>query len=233
MTNFPEAFDRFALQILSADLSDEAHRRFQSLARMTALEKYRVLDFDDTRAQLVFVARGATKLVAHASESRDQIVAFHFVGDVFSIPERDNYSYSVCALTDCELLSLPAAEVLDLAANEARILSHLLHNTTVSLQRCREKTIALGRKTAVERVAVFLLAMADRIGLEHGGLISLDLPMSRRDIAESLGLTIETVSRQISLLREGGLIATAGRSGIALRDMAGLRASAGYLHEAA
>ena len=56
MTNFPEAFDRFALQILSADLSDEAHRRFQSLARMTALEKDRVLDFDDTRAQLVFVA---------------------------------------------------------------------------------------------------------------------------------------------------------------------------------
>lgn len=233
MTNFPEAFDRFARKILSANLSDAAHLRFQSLARLVALDRDRALEFEGTSSQLIFVGHGATKLVAHASEARDQIVAFHFVGDVFTVPEQDNYSYSVCALRDCDLLTFGANEFLDLAASEAPILRHLLDNTTSSLRRCREKTIALGRKTASERVAVFLLAMGERIGVRKGGSVLLELPMSRRDIAESLGLTIETVSRQLSLLREAGAIATTGRSGIVLRDVGMLKARAGYLRDAA
>ena len=233
MTSFPEAFESFALKILSPDLSDAAHLRFQALARQGALEKDRSLDFDGNSSQLIFVGQGATKLVAHASEARDQIVAFHFGGEVFSVPEQDNYSYSVCALRDCSLLTFPADDFLDLAASEAGILRQLLDNTTGSLRRCREKTIALGRKTAAERVAVFLLAMSERIGMEQDGTVLLELPMSRRDIAESLGLTIETVSRQLSLLREAGVIETTGRSGIVLREMEMLKARAGYLRDAA
>lgn len=233
MTNNPDAFDRFARKILTADLPDAAQQRFRSLARMVALDRERSLDFDGGSAQLVFVSQGATKLVAHASQARDQIVAFHFLGEVFMVPEQDNYSYSVCALRDCDLLTFGASEFLDLAACEAPILRHLLDNTTGSLRRCREKTIALGRKTASERVAVFLLAMSERVGIAKQGTILLELPMSRRDIADSLGLTIETVSRQLSLLRMAGAIETTGRSSVVLRDIGSLKARAGYLRDAA
>ncbi len=231
MTELPSTFDRFAARIFPDNPSGKVRDRFRLLARVTVLEKDRALEFDHAHSQLVFVSKGATKLVAHVSKSRDQIVGFNFTGDIFSIPERGNYSYSVCALSDCEVMSLSSDELLDLAANEAKTLRHLLEHSYVSLTRYREKTIALGTKTAGERVAVFLLAMAERIGIDDDGLPCLDLPMSRRDIAESLGLTIETVSRQLSLLRDAGLIATVGRSGIELRNLAGLRTSAGYLHE--
>jgi len=109
----------------------------------------------------------------------------------------------------------------------------LLENTTLSLRRCREKTIALGRKTAGERIAVFLVGMAERIGVEQDGRLVLELPMSRRDISDSLGLTIETVSRQLSKLRDDGVIETVGRSGVILNTLESLRDRAGFLREAA
>ena len=228
-----EPFQRFANRILPANLSDTVYFRFQSLGRSSQLAKAHSLDFVGAGQQIVFVVDGATKLVAHASESRDQIVAFQFAGEVFTVPGPDNYSYSVSALKDCDILAFDSAEFLQLASSEAGVLHHLLENTTLSLRRCREKTIALGRKTAGERIAVFLVGMAERIGVEQDGRLVLELPMSRRDISDSLGLTIETVSRQLSKLRDDGVIETVGRSGVILNALESLRDRAGFLREAA
>lgn len=233
MTSLVEAFEQFAERVLPLRLDDAARCGFRSLARLGQLARDGSLEFADGSEQIVVVARGATKLVAHASESRDQVVAFHFTGDVFTVPECDNYSYSVCALRPSALLTFPAAPFLDLAASEAEVLRRLLESTRLSLRRCREKAIALGRKTAGERIAVFLLGMAERIGIEQDGNVTLDLPMSRRDISESLGLTIETVSRQLSKLKEEGVIETMGRSGILLQDCHELERRAGFLKDAA
>lgn len=233
MITFPQAFGQFAERVLPSHLDHDARRGFQALARFCPLARETSLDFSARGEQIVFLARGATKLVAHASEARDQVVAFHFAGEVFTVPEPDNYSYSVCALRDCELLTFASPEFLGLAAGEAEIMRQLLDSTKLSLRRCREKTIALGRKTAGERVAVFLLGMARRIGVEQDGRVALELPMSRRDISESLGLTIETVSRQVSKLKEDGVIETAGRSGIVLRNCPDLQRRAGFLKHAA
>lgn len=233
MITFAQAFDQFAKQILPPDLTDGAHLRFQALARLSQMSKDHSMDFGEAEQQIVYVARGAIKLVAHASESRDQIVAFHFAGEIFTVPEPDNYSYSVCALKDCDILTFSSSEFLSSAAGEPGVLRHLLDFTTISLRRCREKAIALGRKTASERIAVFLLGMAERIGVEQDERFSLDLPMSRREIAESLGLTIETVSRELTKLREDGAIETVGRSMIVLLKKFVLKRRAGFLHEAA
>lgn len=233
MITFAEAFDQFSQRVLPAQMAPCARQGFQVLGRFGSLAKDASLDFSSGGGQIVFVVRGATKLVAHASEARDQVVAFHFAGDVFTVPEPDNYSYSVSALRDSELLTFPAAEFLRLAAGEAEVLRHLLDSTSLSLRRCREKAIALGRKTAGERIAVFLLGMADQIGIERDGLTALDLPMSRRDISESLGLTIETVSRQFGKLKDEGVIATTGRGGVTLRDCATLQRRAGFFQDAA
>lgn len=233
MTSLQDNFARFAAQTLPVAIDKGVYLRLQSLARFVTMERDQSVDFVDPGEQFVFLASGATKLVAHASESRDQIVAFHFAGDVFSVPEYDNYSYSVSALRNCELLTFAAKEFLDLASSEPHILRHMLDYTITSLRRCQLKAIALGRKTASERIAEFLLSMAKRIGAPSGKAIALDLPMSRRDIAESLGLTIETVSRHLTKLRTAHAISIEGRSGIKLQDISCLEARAGYLRQAA
>ena len=183
--------------------------------------------------RMVFVARGSTKLVAHASHGREQIVAFDVVDDLISVPARAAHAYTLVALQDCELASFSAAEFLRAARCDPHLLEDVLRSALTALARCREKSITLGRKTARERLASFLAVMAERIGSPQDGGCILDLPMSRRDIADSLGLTIETVSRQFGVLRELGLLETSGRSLVRLIDLPALEAKAGYQPAAA
>ncbi|WP_369025710.1 helix-turn-helix domain-containing protein [Qipengyuania sp. RANM35] len=233
MTTFEQSFDDFATRYLTGEAGHELRCRVAGLARFAEISRDQTLLVDDHIEQFVFIREGATKLVAHASHSRDQIVAFHFAGDVVSIPARMHHSYSICALRDATVIAFPGDRFLDIARENAGVIGRLFAASSTSLLRCREKTVTLGRKSASERIASFLLAMAERIGTPVERGISLDLPMSRRDIADSLGLTIETVSRQLTLLREQSLIETVGRSGILLLDPNRLEDCAGYLSAAA
>lgn len=190
------------------------------------------LELDESEDQFVFIAHGATKLVAHASDGREQIISFQFPGETFCVPARAHHSYSLCALTDVCLYVIPYGRLLEIGKNDTAMLSGLLTATRISLTRCRRKTISLGRKSASERIAAFLLEMADRIAVEGEGGAEMVLPMSRRDIADSLGLTIETVSRQFSIARRDGIIETAGRSGVRIVDPSALKLRAGYLEAA-
>ena len=232
MTNFDQAFGHFASEYLPAHAPNSLQSQLARLGRLTDLEREQSLQLDESEEQFVFLGEGATKLVAHASQSRDQIVAFHFAGDVVSVPARAHHSYAVCALRRSAILSFPSDRFLALAVAEPAILGRLLDSSRTSLLRCREKTITLGRKSASERIATFLLTMAERIGTPSADGTRLDLPMSRRDIADSLGLTIETVSRQFTLLRDKRLIETTGRTGVLLLDPQCLGDCAGYLRAA-
>ena len=169
------------------------------------------------------------KLVAHAAGGREQVLAFHFPGDFVAVPAHGAHSYTLFALTSSEALVFPAAEFIELSSGHPAAMRTLLAAVLRSLNRSREKAIALGRKTAQERLSAFLIGMAERIGQPAKNACLLHLPMSRRDIADSLGLTIETVSRQLGELREAGLLETAGRSDVRLFDLAALAARAGHL----
>jgi CRP/FNR family transcriptional regulator len=107
----------------------------------------------------------------------------------------------------------------------------VLTRSLQALHRSRTRMMQLGHKSARQRIADFLVSMAERLtdstGGTAGGACRLILPMSRRDIGDSLGLTIETVSRQFTELREAGLIETRGRSLVQLRDLAALAQAAG------
>lgn len=230
---FPDLFERFSIAILPLGTSDATHLRFQAVARYASARAGDAPFMGNGSDQIVFVASGSTKLVAHASGGREQVVAFHFAGDLVSVPARAAHAYSLCALEDCELIYFPADEFYKLARFEAGMVDEVLERAIRALNRCREKTISLGRKNAQERLANFFLTMDQRIGTDGEGGRLLHLPMSRRDVADSLGLTIETVSRQFGELREAGLIETMGRSKVVLRDLSGLGARAGHLFEAA
>lgn len=183
----------------------------------------------ETCAWFAHVEVGATKLVAYSSAEREQIVAFHFAGDLVWVPARAAHHSSLIALSDTSVLLFPAEELLALAQASPDLSSVLLERTLCALQRCREKAVWLGRKSALERVAAFLTTMTSRAGVAVAGGCKLELPMSRRDIADSLGLTIETVSRQFTELRLLGVIETHGRSVVGVRDPGRLAALAGNL----
>ncbi|MCA0909104.1 helix-turn-helix domain-containing protein [Qipengyuania gaetbuli] len=233
MMTFAEQFDRFAQLHLPAHLGDDAILRFRSLARPVDAARDVALGLDEGSDHLVFVSSGAIKLVAHASAGRNQVVAFHFPDELVVVPARAEHSYTLSTLRKSDLLVFDYASFADLARGDPAVLRSLLDTARRSLSRSREKSLTLGRKTATERLASFLVGMAHRIGVEREGLTFIDLPMSRRDIADSLGLTIETVSRQFTILRDLGIVRTVGKSGVQLVDLRALEARAGYLTEAA
>ncbi len=213
--------------LLGIDAAGEFARQIDQIGRRVRVRRGETLETDSTIATLAFVADGATKLGALASRGRQQIVAFHFAGDIISIPPEGLHRHVLTALRDCSLALFPAQGFYDRAAVSPRVLRLLLERSQTALFRCRDKAVNLGQKTARERVAGFLLAMAERLDCRDHVPGCMDLPMSRRDIADSLGLTIETVSRQIGELKDAGIIETRGRSCVILHDAAELARQAG------
>lgn len=224
----PSAFERFGKAVHPSGLASAALAEFALLARPRCVPAGGTVLPEENEDRIVFLARGAAKLVAYAALGREQIVAFHFADEVVSMPAPRAHAYTLVALRDSEALVFAADDFLELAAKHPALMCALLRSTLGSLHRSREKSIALGRKTARERVAGFLVGMADRIGAPEGNRCVLQLPMSRRDMADNLGLTIETISRQLGDLREEGLVETSGRSTVRLLDLAALARSAGH-----
>jgi CRP/FNR family nitrogen fixation transcriptional regulator len=138
---------------------------------------------------------GGVRLYRLLSDGRRQITAFHLPGEIFGFEAGDEHHFFADAICATGLLVLPRPSV---PGADAAIATAALH----CLVRTQEHLLVVGRQNAAERVAAFLLDMAER----QGGLDQFDLPMSRADIGDYLGLTIETVSRIISKLRSEGVI---------------------------
>ena len=183
---------------------------------------------DPGRDHLVYMLDGHAKLVARTPGGQDRIVAFHCAGDLVTVPASGLHAYALTAIRDCNLLAFGRTELLAAVRDEPAMLEAVFTQVIDGLERCRENAVNLGRKSASKRVASFLLTMAKRGGQGPGGALSVDMPMSRRDVSDYLGLTIETISRQISEMRKMGLIATPSRTRVELLDCARLKARANH-----
>lgn len=223
----PGSINIFLRATFGIEPGKELARSLGELASQVQIKRGQTVETNPDAATLVFLTEGATKLSALASRGRQQIVAFHFGGDIFSIPPEGLHRHLVTGLCDSALTLFPAATFYGHAAASPRVMRTLLERTQTALFRCRDKAVNLGRKTARERVAGFLLGMSERLDCKDGEPGCIDLPMSRRDVGESIGLTIETVSRQLTELKEDGIIDTRGRSCIILHDLARLAEQAG------
>ena len=224
-----DPFDRVTESVLPDDIDKDVLAQFRALARGANVRTGQTAIKANGVDQIAYIASGSSKMVAHASGGREQIVSFQFAGDLVSVPSRTAHAFTITALQPSELLHFNADPFFELAGLQSGLVVAMMERAYVSLGHCREKSITLGRTSAQEKVAGFLLAMADRIGVMEGSQWVLNLPMSRRDIADTLGLSIETVSRQVTALREEGLLSTKGRSIIRLSDKAELNARAGNL----
>jgi CRP-like cAMP-binding protein len=163
------------------------------------------------------VVSGAVRTYKVLSDGRRQIGFFYLPGDVFGLEVGDQHSFSAEAIADCKVLVIKRSSVIALAARQTDVARQLWEMTATELRRVQDHVVLL-IKTAQERVAGFLLEMAAR----SPGASEIELPMPRRDIADYLGLTIETVSRTLTQLELSAAIAVPTSRRIVLRNRAAL-----------
>jgi CRP/FNR family transcriptional regulator len=175
------------------------------------------------------VIDGVLKLSAATADGRDQTLGMMFAGDFIGRPYGATSAHSIVALTEARVCTFARSVFEDFARDHPGLEHRLLERTLADLDRTRRWMTLLGRKSATERLAAFLLDMADRLCGDHppGLPLRLDLPCGRQEVAELLGLTIETVSRQITRLRDEGVIETPERRVIVVRDRQALAELAG------
>jgi CRP/FNR family transcriptional regulator len=173
------------------------------------------------------ILKGVVKLTKMLSDGRQQIVGLQFAPDFLGRPFSTESSLTVEAATESEICSMPKA-VLDRLVAGSPELEHRLHNQALAeLDEARDWMLTLGRKTAQEKVASFLYMIATHFDPESLDETNFDLPLSRADIADFLGLTIETVSRQMTKLRADGVIQVENNRHVRVPDMDRLAEVAG------
>jgi CRP/FNR family nitrogen fixation transcriptional regulator len=154
------------------------------------------------------VIDGAVRSYKLLSDGRRQIGAFHLAGDIFGLENGDAHRFTAEAIVDTTVRLAKRLSLASVAEHDAAIARDLLKMTATNLQHAEDHMLLLGRKTALERVAAFLLEMDHR--LTAAGVMAL--PMCRRDIADYLGLTLETVSRALSVLHDKGVLGFIGQT---------------------
>lgn len=154
------------------------------------------------------VTEGAVRSYKLLSDGRRQIGAFHLVGDIFGLENGDFHRFTAEAIVDTTVHLMKRVSLEQAARADTLVAHDLLNMTTNNLQHAEDHMLLLGRKTSLERVAAFLLEMDRRLTSSE----VMALPMCRRDVADYLGLTLETVSRALSYLHERGILGFVGQS---------------------
>ena len=200
--------------------------RLAAIASDRGLQPEQVLFDEGDQADMVFVVTaGMLKLYKVLVDGRRQVVGFMVPGDFLGLAFGRLYLYSAEAVTPVTLCSFRRAQFLDFLDECPALEKEVLLRTSTELAAAQEQMLLLGRKSATERVASFILSMARRRRLDDGAPV--ELPMSRVDIADYLGLTVETVSRTISTLRRRALIELRDKHLVAIPRPAHLRQVAG------
>ena len=160
---------------------------------------------------------GSVRTSKMLNDGRRQIGAFYLPGDIFGLEVGSEHALAAEAITDAKVIVVKRSAVEALAARDSEVARQLRAMTGRELQRMQHHILLLIR-SAKERVAGFLLEMAARVKCND----EIELPMSRQDIADYLGLTIETVSRTLRILENSAAIALPNSRRIVLRNHSAL-----------
>jgi CRP/FNR family transcriptional regulator, nitrogen fixation regulation protein len=163
------------------------------------------------------VVSGAVRTYKIFDDGRRQIGGFYFPGDMFGLEHGESHQFSAEAIDNCVVLVVKRSALVALAERDGDIARQLWSHTAAELQRVRAHMLLL-IKSAEQRVACFLMEMAGRRSSHE----VVELPMSRQDIADYLGLTIETVSRTLTHLEAKAAIALPTSRRVVLRNRTAL-----------
>jgi len=194
----------------------EAHARKAQAGALTELQCHtsmfereaEIYGEGDPAAHIWEVVSGAVRSLKIMADGRRQIVEFHFRGDLLGLAFSELHPLTAEAICETQVLKI-ARSKFDHARSENRELAQRVEGAVAcAVERAQQHSVLLGRMTATERVAAFLLEMDRRIGTDDGVIV---VPMSRRDIADYLGLTLETVSRIIAHFIRQRIVTASGR----------------------
>lgn len=166
------------------------------------------------------VVTGVVRTYKLLSDGRRQIDAFHLPGDIFGLEAGAEHRFNAEAVTEAKL-EVHRREPRALTGDDGALAREVVASMMRGLERAQDHMMLLGRKSARERIATFLLALSRRMACDGS---AMELPMSRTDMADHLGLTVESVSRAVTQLERDGLIGLPpNRRTVVLRDVAALR----------
>jgi CRP/FNR family transcriptional regulator len=175
------------------------------------------------------VMRGVVKLSKTLEDGRQQLVGLQFAPDFLGRLFGHENVTNAQAASAVELCVVPKPALERMMASNPALEHRLMRQTLRELDEARDWMVTLGRKSAREKVASFLFLIASHLDpdAEPGNSARFELPLTRADIGDFLGLTIETVSRQMSELKRSGIIAISHNRSIAVPDLAALRKCCG------
>ena len=202
----------------------------RDLARLAALTTVVTIDPGQTfiaegepAGHFFNMTRGTAKLYKLLPDGRRQITGFGQTGDFLGLAVSSTYAFSAEAITPVRACRFSRRKLTSLLDDFPAMERRLLEVASNELVVAQAQMLLLGRKTARERVASFLLAQRERARACYEPLDTIDLPMTRGDIADYLGLTIETVSRTLTKFKKDGLIGLPNYSSVTLTDDEGLQ----------
>jgi CRP/FNR family transcriptional regulator, anaerobic regulatory protein len=207
------------------------------LSRLEEMKYYRSFQAGQTIIwsgdQMPFVGSivsGIATLTQTMEDGRRQMVGLLLPSDFVGRPGRATAAFDVTATTDVVMCCFRKKPFEDMMAVTPHIAQRLLEMTLDELDAAREWMLLLGRKTAREKIASLIAIIARREAATPGrrtGMLAVDLPLTREEMADYLGLTLETVSRQISALRKDGVIQLYGNRHVSIPDLDRLLEEAG------
>jgi CRP/FNR family nitrogen fixation transcriptional regulator len=168
--------------------------------RMTFAKGEEIFGQDEEADMIHAIVRGAARTTRFLSDGRRQIGNFYYPGDLIGLETGPVHRFCAEALSDCVVLVVKRS-ALHAFAGDGQLDRAVWEATRRELERTQEHLLVLGRKTACEKVASFLLDVAQR-----GDVAAVALPMGRQDMADYLGLTIETVSRMVTQLQGSRIV---------------------------
>ena len=180
----------------------------------------------DARRGVFTVTQGALRRIRLLSDGRRVVAGFLMPGDFIGFSGSSHYRHSIEAITDSELCTFSLKSMRELCQRHPELERELLERACVELDATRDNLMSLARMTPLERLAGFLLDMAARRRRQGQSDGMVVLPMTRSDIADYLGLTVETVSRSFTRLRQEKVISTEDAHHVKLVDSDRLRALA-------
>ena len=188
-----------------------------------SLEAHEPLFFEDDEVTHIYeVVEGMLRATKVHIDGRRQIPAFAFPGDLVGFGHGECYRFDCDALMPAKVRPIPRHALLSAVKMRPELAEKLLSAAADQISNMHDHSMILCRKSALERVASFLCTVRHRTGA--GDLVRL--PMSRTDIGDHLGLTIETVSRNVSKLKQHRIIELSGPTSVRILDLQRLRNAA-------
>lgn len=181
----------------------------------------------DPATHVFEVVEGVLRVFKLLADGRRVITGFIYPGDILGVALKDHYLYTAEAVSEVKLRRFGRRRFRERVDASPELRPQLFARLCDEMAAAQDQMVLLARRSAEERVCSFLLQIARRTGASDGGNRAIALPMSRLDIADYLGLTIETVSRVMTRLTSRGMIASAGRQAIVIRKPARLESLAG------